>query len=72
MINSNKAALMDAVIDSGLTVSEAAKRCGVNRDLFGALLRTDRTISIKTAGRLKRHFGDNVISTEPRAEILKG
>lgn len=72
MVISKKAALLDAVIDSGLTVSEAAQRCGVNRDLFGALLRTDRAISVKTAGRLKRHFGDDVISTEPRAEILKG
>lgn len=72
MVISNRAAILSAIIDSGLTISEAAERCGINRDVFGRLLKADCSINTKTAGKLKRHFGDDVISIAQPAQILKG
>ena len=57
MIRANSAALLHALIDSGLTATAAARRCKINRALFNSLLACNKTVSIKTAGKLKRQFG---------------
>lgn len=60
-VKSNAAALMAAVVSKGLTFGEAAQMCGVNADLFGQCARSNKSISPRTAGRLKKAFGDDVI-----------
>lgn len=71
-IRANSAALLSALLDSGLTVTAAARQCAINRDVFKSLLEADRPVTVKTAGKLKRHFGDKVISIAHPAQILKG
>lgn len=60
-LKSNAAALLSAVVSKGLTFGEAAQMCGINTNLFGQCARLDRRISPKTAGCLKKAFGDDVI-----------
>lgn len=60
-VKSNAAALLAAVVSKGLTFGEAAQMCGVNSDLFGQCAGFNKSISPKTAGRLKKFFGDDVI-----------
>lgn len=71
-IRANSAALLSALLDSGLTVTAAARQCAINRDVFKSLLEGDKPVTVKTAGKLKRHFGDKVISIAQPAQILKG
>ena len=60
-IRSNTAIILRAIVDSGMTVTEAAKTAGIGKDLFGRLLRGDCLLSIRTACRLKRAFGDRAV-----------
>lgn len=60
-VKSNAAALLAAVVSKGLTFGEASKMSEVSADLFGQCARYNKSISTKTAGRLKKAFGDNVI-----------
>ena len=61
MAKSNATALLSAVVSKGLTFGEASKMCGVSADLLGRCARYNKRISVKTAGRLKKAIGDDVI-----------
>lgn len=60
-IRSNAQFLMTALLDKGLTVSAAARETKISNDLFGKLLRKNKPISYRTAGKLKAQFGDSAI-----------
>lgn len=70
-VKSNAAALMAAVVSKNLKLGEAAQMCGINADLFGQCARLDRRISPKTAGCLKKAFGDDVIILSTDAKKLQ-
>lgn len=60
-IVSNAAALTAAVVDRGLTATQAAREANICPDTFFPLIRHDKPVSLKTAGKLRATFGDAVI-----------
>ena len=64
-LTSDAHALTKTLLDRKLTARDAATAANINDGTFRALLRRDRKISLKTAGKLKATFGDNVIKFVP-------
>lgn len=58
---SNSRALLQTLLDRNLSLTSAAEQSGVSQDLLGKLIRDDRHISIRTAGKLKAAFGDSAV-----------
>lgn len=60
-LTSDANALTKALIDRQLTARDAATAANIDDGTFRALLRRDKKISLKTAGKLKKTFGDAAI-----------
>lgn len=60
-IKTNAAALLSAVLDREMTACDAARACGIHRDTFFELIRRDKKITLRTAAKLRKVFGDRVI-----------
>lgn len=68
-VQSNSANLLRSMLDKGLTAGEAAKQVGISTDLFGQLIRRDKSISYRTASRLKAVFGSAAIRITDPAQV---
>ena len=67
-IQSNSAAILDAMISKGLSAGEAAQAVGVHVDTLTYLLKADRPIQYKTAAKLRKTFGEDSITILPPAQ----
>lgn len=61
----NSSELRKVVFAEDMTVADAATKTGISGCCFSRLLDCDRTIHLRTAGRLRRAFGDHVVRTMP-------
>lgn len=68
-VQNNSAAILDAMINKGLSACEAAQAVGVHVDTLTYLLKADRPIHYKTAAKLKKAFGENSVTILPPAQI---
>ena len=64
---SNAAQLASLVLERGLTIREAATAAGLSAETFSNLIRRDKRISFRTAGKLSRAFGATSVNY-----VLKG
>lgn len=60
----NSTALRAKVIATGLPAYLSARQCKISQSAFGVLLKRDKTVTVDTADKLKRYFGDDVIRME--------
>lgn len=61
----NSQVVLDSLIEQGLTITAAARKAGIDRELFQSLLRSNRAVTVKTAAKLRRHFGADAITVAP-------
>ena len=64
IIMCNSQVVLDSLIESGLPITAAARKAGINRELFQSLLKGDRAVTVKTAAKLRRHFGNDAITCQ--------
>ena len=69
VVTSNATGLVAAVIERGLTATQAARAAKIARDTFDRLIRVDAPINFRTASKLKAAFGDNAIKINSTAQI---
>ena len=53
--------LLRILLERNLTTTDASREAGVSHDIIGKLIRANRHVTLRTAGRLKAAFGDSVI-----------
>lgn len=63
--------LLKSILAADLTVAKAARQAGISDRQLGKLLTGKRRVQVKTAGRLRRAFGDHVVRTMP-PDLKKG
>lgn len=69
-IESNAAHVLKSVIESGKSTTEAAAALGISADLLNRLIKCNKSISLRTASRLRRAFGADAIRIiEPQANL---
>lgn len=61
-IRCNADALLRAMIKRDLSVTTTASLTGISKDVIGKLIRSDCTISLRTASKLQKYFGDEIIN----------
>lgn len=65
---SNATGLVAAVMERGLTATQAARSANMSRDAFDRAIKADVPLTLKTAARLKAAFGADVVKfNQPRA-----
>ena len=60
-LKSNSAVVLSAMLKKKMTARQAAKAAGIGNNVFATLVRADRFISPKTAGKLRETFGDDAV-----------
>lgn len=61
ILMSNAQALTATLLERGMTAQAGATASKINVNTFGKLIRRDEKITLKTAGKLKKTFGDDTI-----------
>lgn len=67
-LQSNSAAIWAAMLERGYDVQRAAEVCNINNKHFSLILQADKNIYCKTAAKLKKAFGDDVVTILPPAQ----
>lgn len=68
-IESNAAHVLQSLLESGKSTTEAAAELGISADLLNRLVKRNKIISLRTASRLRRAFGADAIRIiEPEAK----
>lgn len=70
-VENNAAAILDAMIEKGMSAAEAAKATGLNPATFTELIKRDRPVQYKTAAKLVAVFGEAAVTIMP-AETAQG
>lgn len=68
-VYTNPAAIFEAIVSQGLSMSEAADKAGIHVKTFSTLANRDVSITTKTAAKLRRAFGDSAVTI---TQSLKG
>lgn len=62
IVRSNPVALLEAVLSRSLSITNAAKTAGVDRVTLDEAIRSSRPLTVKTASKLTKAFGDDVVT----------
>ena len=60
-VKANSREILQGLIAKGFTAVQAAQTLGINYNRFRELLKNDRQITTKTAGKLVKFFGERVV-----------
>ena len=71
IICSNSRYVLREMISRGLNATQAAAEANLRLDLFGKIIRQDKPISYKTAGRLTATFGADAVKFSDSEEEKK-
>lgn len=68
-LQSNSSAILAAMLERGYDVQRAAEVCNIDSKHFSLILKADKGVYIKTAIKLKKAFGDDVVTILPPAQV---
>ena len=69
IVRSNPPAILAALMARGLTVTNAAKLCGLDRVTLDAAIKTAKPVTVKTASKLVAAFGNDAVTMSTPAQI---
>ena len=57
----NPTAIFEAIVAQGLSMAEAAEKADIHTKSFSTLANHRKTVTAKTAAKLRRAFGDSAV-----------
>ena len=60
-LKTNSAAILTALLNRGVSVTQAARESGITAGMLTSLLKRDRHVHYRTASLLRKYFGENAV-----------